>query len=48
MLQDPFDSNLEPLAFTDGAYDASLNPPLDFSFDDFLYDPGTVDGLGAA
>ncbi|KAK5135228.1 hypothetical protein LTR08_005478 [Meristemomyces frigidus] len=50
LLQDPFDSALEPLAFANGAYDASFNPPLDFSFDDFIHDAATVavDGLGAA
>ncbi|KAK5128328.1 hypothetical protein LTR85_002995 [Meristemomyces frigidus] len=50
LLQDPFASDLEPLAFANGAYDASFNPPLDFSFDDFIHDAATVavDGPGAA
>ena len=44
--------HLEPFAFTDGAFDASFNAPLDFSFDDLINaDPATVavdPGAGAA
>lgn len=34
--------HVDPFAFTDGAHDTSLNPPLDFSFDDFLNDPASL------
>jgi hypothetical protein len=43
---------MDPFAFADGAYDASFNAPLDFSFDDFIHDPASsvaIDGgFGAA
>ncbi|KAI7385839.1 hypothetical protein KC328_g10134, partial [Hortaea werneckii] len=51
LLQDSPGRHLEPFAFSDGAYDASFNPPLDFSFDDFIHDDSAtvaVDGHGAA
>jgi len=51
LLQEPFASGMEPFAFSDGAYDASFNAPLDFSFDDFIHDDSAtvaVDGHGAA
>ncbi|KAI7523575.1 hypothetical protein KC343_g21558, partial [Hortaea werneckii] len=51
LLQDSPGRHLEPFAFADGAYDASFNPPLDFSFDDFIHDDSAtvaVDGHGAA
>ncbi|KAK6395664.1 hypothetical protein LTR65_010683 [Meristemomyces frigidus] len=48
-LQDPFAGDLEPLAFANGAYDASFSPSLNFTFDDFIHDPTVaVDGFGAA
>ncbi|WPG98822.1 Hypothetical protein R9X50_00162000 [Acrodontium crateriforme] len=50
MLQDNVHGSLDGFAFTDGAYDASFNSALDFSFDDFIHDsaPVTADGIGAA
>merc|ERR1712029_767940 len=51
LLQDSPGRHLEPFAFSDGAYDTSFNPPLDFSFDDFIHDDSAtvaVDGHGAA
>jgi hypothetical protein len=52
-LQDFSYGDLGTVAFSDGAYDASFNPPLDFSFDDFIHDDtaSTVpvdSGVGAA
>ncbi len=50
-LQDAGPHDLDTFAFTDGAFDQSLNGPLDFSFDDFIIDPATVavdSGAGAA
>jgi len=50
-LQNPPPGPLDPFAFADGAFDASFNAPLDFSFEDFIHDPATVaidSGFGAA
>jgi hypothetical protein len=50
-LQDAGSHHLDTFAFADGAFDTSLNGPLDFSFDDFINDPATVaidSGAGAA
>jgi len=50
-LQDPPPGPLDAFAFADGAFDASFNAPLDFSFDDLINDSATVavdGGAGAA
>ncbi|KAK3710850.1 transcription factor that binds to CRE motif [Vermiconidia calcicola] len=52
LLQDDPSGHMEPFAFTNGAFDASFNAPLDFSFEEFIDDSATsvaVDhGFGAA
>ncbi|TKA49563.1 hypothetical protein B0A54_00230 [Friedmanniomyces endolithicus] len=49
-LQDAPFGGMDPLAFADGAFDASFSAPLDFSFDDLIDGTATVavDGFGAA
>jgi len=41
MLQDDSFGSLDDYAFADGASDESFNPPLNFTFDDFINETAT-------